>query len=169
MYLRFQDLAPSSQSMNQLNLLYLRLNDVLERYMSKIRLPANIENLTKLIRVVSDFAKRKGFTQKRIREIELATEEALVNIISYAYPDENTGEVEIRCKMANNTELIIEILDTGVPFDIESYSEPELTANLADRHIGGLGIFLIRKMVDEFHYCRDGKSNILTLVIHKTA
>ena len=137
------------------------------RNMSKIRLPAKIENLRKLMQFVSDFAKGEGFTQKRIQEIELATEEALVNIFDYAYPDENIGEVEVRCRMEVNTGLIIEILDTGRPFDIQSISEPDLKWNISDRKIGGLGIYLIRKMVDEVQYYRDRGINILAFIIHK--
>ena len=137
------------------------------RDMSKIRLPAKNENLRKFMTFVSDFAKGEGFTQKRIQEIELATEEALVNIFDYAYPEEHIGEVEVRCRMDVNTGLIIEILDTGRPFDIQSTSEPDLTGDISDRKIGGLGVHLIRKMVDEVQYYRDKGVNILTFIIHK--
>lgn len=142
------------------------MNFIAKRPMSKIRLPAKIENLKKLIQFVSVRAKRQEFTRKRVKEIELATEEALVNIFNYAYP-ENTGEVEVRCKMDDDNRFTLEILDNGIPFDIQSISEPDLTENISKRKIGGLGIFLIRKMVDEVQYRRDGESNILTLIIHK--
>jgi anti-sigma regulatory factor (Ser/Thr protein kinase) len=135
--------------------------------MSKIKLPANIYNLRKLIQFVSNFSKKKGFSRKRIQEIELAVEEAFVNISKYAYPDKNTGEVEVRCQMDNDAELVIEILDTGASFDIRYFSEPDLNVNISDREIGGLGIFLIRKLVDEVHYRRDGQSNILSFIIRK--
>ena len=116
---------------------------------------------------VSDFAENHGFSQKRIQEIELATEEALVNIINYAYPGKLTGEVEVRCKMDNNTTIIIEILDAGIPFDFNSLSEPDLDATIAGRPIGGLGVFLIKKMADDVRYSREGEKNILTLIVHK--
>jgi serine/threonine-protein kinase RsbW len=135
--------------------------------MSKIKLPANIYNLRRLIQFVSTFAKEKGFARKRIQEIELAVEEAFVNISTYAYQDKNTGEVEVKCQMDNDAELVIEILDTGAPFDIRYFSEPDLNVNISDREIGGLGIFLIRKLVDEVHYRRDGQSNILSFIIRK--
>jgi serine/threonine-protein kinase RsbW len=135
--------------------------------MPNIRLPAKITSLEKLVRFVSDFAKGEGFTQKRIQQIELATEEALVNIFDYAYPDENIGDVEVRCKMDVNTGLIIEILDNGIPFDIKSFSKPDLCANISDRKIGGLGIYLIKQMVNRVHSRREGQSNILTLVIDR--
>ena len=135
--------------------------------MSKIRLPAKIENLKRLIQFVLDCAKSQGFTKKRIQEIELATEEALVNIFNYAYPDKHNGEVEVRCKLDDNIRFTLQILDNGIPFDIQSISKPDLTENISERKIGGLGILLIRNMVDEVQYRRDGESNILTLIIHK--
>ena len=135
--------------------------------MSQLRLPAKVENLKEFMRFVSDFAKAEGFAVKRIREIELATEEALINIFNYAYPDNETGEVEVRCKMEDRTSLVIEILDTGEPFDIQSIPEPDLTLDVSERKVGGLGIYLIKQMVNRVQYRREGQSNILTLVIDK--
>ena len=135
--------------------------------MSKITLPAKIENLKSLIQFVSDYASGEGFAQKRILEIELATEEALINIFKYAYPDDETGDVEVRCRMENLFSLVIEIFDTGKPFDIQSVPEPDLTLDVSERKEGGLGIYLIKKMVGSVQYRREGGSNILTLVVHK--
>jgi len=136
--------------------------------MSKIRLPARLENLEKLLQSVSSFAEEKGLSSKRIRKIELATEEALVNIFTYAYPEQGTGEVEIDCSMGERFELIIQLTDTGIPFDIDTLSDPDdLDAGLSERKIGGLGVFLIRKMVDEVKYRREGDKNILTLTFRK--
>lgn len=135
--------------------------------MSKIRQPAKIENLQKFMQVVSDFAKAEGFTQKRIREVELATEEGLVNIFEHAYPEGVDGEVEVRCEINEKSALIIEITDNGRPFDLQSAPDPDLSLDVSERKIGGLGILLIKKMADEVHYRRKGESNILTLVIHR--
>ncbi len=135
--------------------------------MPKTRQPAKIENLQKLMRFISDFAKAQGFTEKRIREVELATEEALLNIFNYAYPERVDGEVEVSCRMDEKSGLIIEILDNGKPFDVQSAPDPDLNLDVSERKIGGLGIFLIRKMADEVNYRREGENNILTLVIHK--
>ena len=112
-------------------------------------------------------ARGAGFTDKRVQEIELAVEEALVNIINYAYPDQDNGDVEIECGLEDKERLVIEIRDSGVPFDVGAQSDPDLDANIAERKIGGLGIFLIRKMADEMRYKREGDQNVLTLVILK--
>jgi len=134
--------------------------------MPEIRSQAKIENLEKLIRFVSACAERQGLAPERIQEVELATEEALVNIMNYAYPEE-TGDVEVRCGPGDNSRLLIEILDTGIPFNPLSLGEPDINEEILDRKIGGLGVFLIRKIIDEVRYRRDGEMNIFSFIIHK--
>jgi serine/threonine-protein kinase RsbW len=135
--------------------------------MDAIKAPARLEHLEKLMQFVSDFAGDHGFSKSKIHDIQLATEEALLNILQYAYPGEQKGQIEVTCEMKSDYELNIRILDQGVPFDILSLSEPDLTCPLPDRKIGGLGCYLIRKMADEVHYLRQGDTNILTLLIRK--
>ena len=102
-----------------------------------------------------------------MNEVELATEEALINIIHYAYP-ERAGEVEIRYRKDGDTVLKLEIMDNGIPFDPLSLSEPDLAANLSDRKVGGLGVMLIREMAAEVRYRRDGDANVLTLIFQNS-
>jgi serine/threonine-protein kinase RsbW len=130
-----------------------------------IALPAKLENLERLMESVSKCARTQGFDQKKVNKIELAIEEVLVNIFNYSYP-EKPGEVEINCKMENGR-FIIEIIDSGIPFDMTSLSDPDLTADVEERKIGGLGIFLVKKMVDEVRYRREKDRNILTLAVNK--
>jgi anti-sigma regulatory factor (Ser/Thr protein kinase) len=130
-----------------------------------LKLPARLENLQRCMGSVSNCARAQDFDQKKIQEIELAVEEALVNIFNYAYPDAS-GEVEVNC-IADHDHFTIEIIDSGIPFDITSLPNPDLTADVEDRKIGGLGIFLIKKMVDEVRYHRDNNRNILNLIIKK--
>ena len=130
-----------------------------------LKLPARVENLQRLVESVSHCAGGQDFDQKKIQKIELAVEEALVNIFNYAYPD-GPGEVEVNCK-ADQDHFLIEIIDSGIPFDMTSLPDPDLTANVEDREIGGLGIYLIKKMVDEVKYGREGGRNILSLTMKK--
>jgi serine/threonine-protein kinase RsbW len=135
--------------------------------MDGMKAPARIDSLEKLMHFVSGFAGDHGFSKTRISEIQLATEEALLNIFQYAYPGEPKGKVEVTCEMTSDSELNIQILDAGIPFDILSLSEPDLACPLPDRKIGGLGCYLVRKMADEVHYRRQGDTNILTLLFRK--
>jgi serine/threonine-protein kinase RsbW len=131
----------------------------------KLKLTARVENLQRLVESVSNCARAQDFDQKKIQEIELAVEEALVNIFNYAYPDA-PGEVEVNCR-ADHDHFLIEIIDSGIPFDMTLLPDPNLTANVDDREIGGLGIFLIKKMVDEVKYCREAGRNILSLTMKR--
>jgi len=133
--------------------------------MSSIQLPARIENMEPLVQFVSDNAGKLGFSGKRIKEIELAAEEALVNIINYAYPD-CREDIKVSCVEHPSKKFVIEIEDTGIAFDMLSLKAPDISAGISDREIGGLGIFLIRKLMDEVHYHRKNGKNILKLIVH---
>lgn len=129
-----------------------------------MKLPATIENLRFFLQHVSLCASRMNFTQERLNEVELVVEEALVNIIRYAYPKQ-TGCIEVKCDTVKGCGIEIIIEDEGISFDIQSLPDPDISANLMTRKTGGLGVFFIRKMTNEIHYDRDGKRNVLTLVI----
>ncbi len=134
--------------------------------MAGIRLPAKLENLEPLMAFVADCAQANGFEGKRAHEIQLATEEALVNIFHHAYPEGQAGDVHILCERAEEDRLVVEFRDRGVPFAPVETAEPDLSTPIADRPIGGLGIFLIRKMIDDVRYRREGEENVLTFVLH---
>jgi len=134
---------------------------------ARIKLPAQLEYLQKFIDFVATCSREQGFEKKRVHEIELATEEALVNIFYYAYK-ENNGDVEIICKLDNNTRFIIEVVDTGIPFNVLSVAAPDITADLSERQTGGLGVFLIKKFMDAVQYRHEGNKNILSLILVKS-
>src|SRR5574340_1206235 len=128
-------------------------------------LPARLEHLDELVKSVSDCARSQGFDQKRIGAIELAVEEAFVNICNYSYPGKE-GNAAVTCRLDENR-FILEIADSGIPFDITQLSDPDITAPAEAREIGGLGIFLMKKMMDEVTYRREGDRNVLNLIVVK--
>ncbi|MCF8051711.1 MAG: ATP-binding protein [Desulfobacterales bacterium] len=134
--------------------------------MKTIRLPARQENLRVMIDFVSDLARERGFGPKRILEVELAAEEALVNILTYAYP-KGAGDIEIACKGEGGSRLTFAITDFGVAFDPLSFPVPDLLVELAIRRVGGLGVFFVRQMADHIEYQRKGDANVLTLTFTK--
>ena len=135
--------------------------------MPKMKAPAKLENLEKLQTFITDFAGNQGFSDKRIMEIELACEEALVNIFNYAYPDEKQGDVEINCKVDHKGDCIIELVDTGQPFDLKALPDPDVNEDIDERRIGGLGSVLIKKFVDDIKYRREQNKNFLTFKFYK--
>lgn len=130
---------------------------------AKIALPAKLENLEAMVGFIGEGAEKQGFDQKTIHQIHLACEEALVNVIHYAYPDGN-GDIELTYDLNEEKGLVIEIIDWGIPFNPLSLPEPDIEASIEDRKIGGLGIYMMRNIMDEVHYKREQGRNILTLV-----
>lgn len=123
---------------------------------------ANLNNLGLMMKYLRDEAIKCEMDEKAIHKMELACEEALVNIISYAYP-EKKGTLEIICvKQGHRFEITIR--DKGVPFNpIEVEVNPQLDKPIAERAVGGLGLFLIRKAIDEASYQRIEEENVLRL------
>ena len=134
------------------------------RLLSQLRLPAKINNLRKLVELVSKCAKDLGLDPERITDIGVATEEALVNICNYAYQGE-AGDVQVTCMLDDESRFIIEIEDTGIPFDVHGLDAPDLTDDIAERQVGGLGVFIIKELMDDVQYRREDNKNILRLII----
>lgn len=123
--------------------------------------PASLDNLNDMIAFIREGAKRYGFDEDDIETIHLAAEEVLVNIISYAYSGE-TGDIDIAYTFDKNEGFRIELIDEGEPFDPTSMATPDVDAPLEDRMDSGLGIFLVKQLMDKVEYRRQGKWNILT-------
>jgi serine/threonine-protein kinase RsbW len=129
---------------------------------SKIRLPARMDSLHALMEFAAACAKEQDFSPDRISEIELAVEEVLVNIIKYAYP-QGEGHIEMTCNSDPCGQIVFEIVDGGIPFDMLAYSDPDTTMEIEERRIGGLGIFFVKQLMDHVHYRREDARNILTI------
>jgi serine/threonine-protein kinase RsbW len=136
--------------------------------MNAFRLPATMENLSNLMRFVKDLLTKNGFPEQRALEIEMAAEEVLVNIIRYAYSEGSPGDVELRGCAVSEDEFMLEFEDGGLPFDPTSLAPPDVNLPLSRRGAGGLGFFLVRKMVNEVRYRREKNRNILTFLIRKS-
>jgi anti-sigma regulatory factor (Ser/Thr protein kinase) len=122
---------------------------------------ARIDRLESMFAFIREAARRQGFDDAAAGRIQLACEEALVNVINYAYP-EKTGTLSIEC--ANEPgRLVITISDAGVAFDPLTLPEPDINAPIEQRKVGGLGIFMMRRIMDTVTYRREGDRNVLTL------
>lgn len=134
--------------------------------MARIEEPATLANLEKLIEFAVGSAQGQGLGPEALGQVRLACEEALVNVIHYAYPGAE-GKVAVDCGAAEGGGIKIEISDSGIAFDPLSLPAPDTTLPMEQRKIGGLGIFMIRKIMDQVLYRRDGGRNVLTLLKKK--
>ena len=94
--------------------------------------------------------------------INLAIEEAVVNVMNYAYPAGEQGEVSIKA-VANKHNLKFIICDNGIPFDPTAQKDVDITLPSEEREIGGLGIHLVRTIMDSINYERVNGQNVFTL------
>jgi serine/threonine-protein kinase RsbW len=133
--------------------------------MATITLPAQSAAIGRGIAFVMECATAVGVPPERAAALELALEEALVNICKYAYVD-GPGTVEIRCVQDDTRQFLVELTDTGQPFNILTLPPPDLTAEIEQRPVGGLGTWLIRTLMDHVTYRRDGNQNILQLAVN---
>ena len=101
---------------------------------------------------------------KDVFEVQTAVDEACTNIINYAYSEEG-GIITIICEIQDN-DLVVSIWDRGKPFDPFSVPPPDLEADLDERKIGGLGIYLMKKFMDDISYSFDAEKGN-TLVMRK--
>ena len=124
---------------------------------------AVLENLPQLIRYIDEQARKVGFPSNDLYMVQLASEEALVNVMHYAYKKE-VGDVEVKCEAVPNDYLKITIKDQGSPFNpIKFKNVDQKKISLEKRPIGGLGIFYLKEGMDEVKYKRLKKCNILEL------
>lgn len=132
--------------------------------MSKITFEANFDNLDEIRDFVGEVARQVGFSDKEIYSIQLAADEASSNIIEHAYEGVNDGKIEIDCDMFDGGIKIV-MRDRGKSFNPSSVPEPNVKADLSERKIGGLGMYLMRKLMDEVTYESSAENgNILTMV-----
>ena len=128
----------------------------------KLILQNEVEQLSKLSDFIDSIAEELSIDSSMAMSLNLAIEEAVTNVVMYAYPEGEVGNVVI---IANFTEgmLVFTISDNGIPFDPTSKTDADVTLNVEERPIGGLGIFLVKNLMDFVGYERKNGYNILTL------
>ena len=109
------------------------------------------------------FAARHHFPERKLRDVQVALEEHLTNVLSYAYPDGAPHQISVRFAITP-AELRVEVADDGCPFNPLEHPTPDTSLPIDERPIGGLGIHMIRKSLDQVEYRREQERNILVLV-----
>ena len=127
-----------------------------------IVLPNDVKEVSKLTAFVEEVCEAMGFDGALTAQLTLAIEEAVVNVMKYAYPPQKRGDVTIEAQ-SNDLRLKFTIIDSGMPFDPTVRAEVDTTLSAKDRPIGGLGIHLVRKIMDSINYERVDSLNVLTL------
>ena len=131
--------------------------------MKEITLEATVQNIRTIIDWIDGELEQVNCPLKAQMQIDVAADEIMANISSYAYaPD--TGNVTVGFSYDESSQTAaVTFTDYGIPFDPLKKEEPDVTLGAEERAIGGLGIFLVRKTMDEVSYHREGEKNILTI------
>ncbi len=131
--------------------------------MKTIRVPAEVAQLEKINGFIGEELEKYGCSMKVQMQVELAVEEIFVNIASYAYHPE-IGEAEIDVDAGGNPPTVtIRFLDHGTPFNPLERSDVDVTKAAESRDVGGLGIFLVKKNMDDVVYSYEDGKNVLTI------
>jgi serine/threonine-protein kinase RsbW len=124
---------------------------------------STIDAVARCVEFAAAQARDAGISLARVHEVELVVEEVVANICRYSYGDQ-LGDVELCCQRLDGPKLALEFIDYGRPFDILALPPPDLSVDLDQRYVGGLGVPMLRALVDEATYRREDSRNILRVV-----
>lgn len=129
--------------------------------------PASMESLYAMLQFILQHSQKETFPPEVLQKLELASEEALVNIINYSGLD-HFGQIIVACFSESSGGIKIVIKDEGVPYNpLENVCSIDRTTPIEKRKIGGYGIHLIVSIMDKVSYRREGNFNVLTLIKYK--
>lgn len=135
----------------------------LVKKMKEITVPATVENIGVVTEFVDEQLEELNCPMKAQTQIDIAIDELFGNIAHYAYHPEK-GQATVRVEVENNPlSVIITFMDGGTPFDPLKKDDPDVTLSVDERAIGGLGIFLVKKNMDDISYEYKNGQNILRI------
>ena len=148
----------NTEQSDDLTMLAIRYNG----QQSTLTLPCDTNQTKRLSEFMEKVCQQAGLDAAISTKLNIAVEEAVVNVMNYAYLPGTEGNVRIDAAVADGT-LVLTISDTGLPFNPTAVEPADTTLNADDRPIGGLGIHLMRRYTDSINYERIGDRNVLTL------
>lgn len=130
--------------------------------MKELKIEAKLENLDPLLAFVNTELEAVHCPKKTQNQIKIAVEEIFVNIVHYAYQPA-LGFALVRTA-SGDSEIRIDFEDTGKPYNPLDKADPDITGAVEDRLVGGLGIFLVKNIMDKVEYRFEGSRNLLSIV-----
>jgi sigma-B regulation protein RsbU (phosphoserine phosphatase) len=152
--------ADGAEQADDITMLAIKVNDPVESPMNELKIEANIKNLDEAIDFITAELEKIGYTPDLKNEICIAVEEIFINIADYAYkPDSGNVCISIYTK----EKTVIKFEDSGHPYNPLEQPSPDLEKPLLEREIGGLGIFMVKKIMDTVEYSRINNKNVLVI------
>ena len=153
--------AEQSDDLTMMAIQYIRQQSDVKLRKSLV-LPNDTQEVPRLNDFVAEVCEAVGLDSIVAMQVKLAIEEAVVNVMKYAYPQGTRGDVTIEA-VSNDVRLKFTIIDSGKPFDPTVLPEVDTTLPAKERRIGGLGIHIVRQFMDSINYERSGNLNILAI------
>jgi serine/threonine-protein kinase RsbW len=119
---------------------------------------ASTEKIAEVRHFVGDLAGKYGFSQDDVHDIMLAVDEAFTNVVKHAYTFDENKKVTVTIE-TGPSEFVIRLADKGKPFDLSTYKEPNIEERIMLRKRGGVGVYLINKLMDRVEYRKKGGEN----------
>lgn len=131
--------------------------------MNELLIDAKVENLDVVLEYLARYLEKLQCPAKIQVQLAIAVEEIFVNIAHYAYDCGKTGQVEIHLKTENTSSISICFTDWGTPYNPLEKEDPDVTLSAEEREIGGLGIYMVKKSMDNVFYRHEEGKNILVI------
>jgi anti-sigma regulatory factor (Ser/Thr protein kinase) len=129
--------------------------------LKKLTLHNDVAEVSLLAEWVEQIGEELGLEMPEVFQLNLALEEAVVNVMNYAYED--SGLIDLSAKVVDS-EIVFVLEDSGKAFDPTKVDDPDITLSAEERNIGGLGIFLVQQLMSGVTYSREDGKNVLTMI-----
>ncbi|MBN2202486.1 ATP-binding protein [bacterium] len=133
---------------------------------ARLRVPGLTGRLEEIRAFVSGIARRSGFVEEEVNKIELAVDEACSNVIEHAYGEERPGDIDVSVR-ADRDRLTVTVSDNGKSFRFDGVPVPDMKQYLSELRVGGLGIYLMRMLMDDVTYRSRAGRNELRMVKYR--
>ena len=128
----------------------------------QIKVKASTKNLAEVREFISGHAINEGFTSDAVADLCLAVDEAYTNIIKHAYNFDKSKNVKIDLEI-DDKQICVRLTDHGESFNEDKYVMPDISEQIKNKRRGGMGVYLIRKLMDEVSYDSTAKENIIQM------
>ena len=126
-----------------------------------VRITNQRDQIDTVRKFFDDYSKENKLTEKTVHDIQMALDELLTNIVNYGYEDSDEHQIDVHFGINNNA-VNVEIVDDSIPYNILDQENPDISLSVDDKPIGGLGIFLIKKLMSNVdYYTENGKNHLV--------
>jgi len=160
---KFEEGTEQFDDITVLAIQYLQDSSTEISELSSITIKNTLDHMPRAISHFEKFALKNSFKDSLTKKVSIVLDELLNNIITYAFDDGEEHDITIRFQL-KYLRLIITVEDDGIPFNPFRSDAPDVKLSVLERKLGGLGIHIVKNLVDEYHYIRQSNKNIISLI-----